>query len=64
VVLEVALNHSLVSIGLLSLIKDNSLIKATFQPIPKTHFLLVLVKIRHIIVFLIVSNLLAHNGML
>ena len=53
-----------VSIGPLSLIKDYSLIKDTFEPIPKTHFLPFLVKNRDIIVFLIVSNPVGQNSML
>ena len=63
-ILYLKYKKKLVSFVLLSLIKDYSLIKATFEPLPKTHFLLVLTKNHDTIVFLIVSNLLAHNGML
>ena len=38
---------------LLSLIKDFCLIKATFQPVPKTHFYQLLINNRDIILFLI-----------
>ena len=48
----------------LSLIKDFSLIKATFEPMPKTHFAQGLVKNRDTIGFLIVSEGLAHYGRL